>query len=61
MILKSSMTQELLDHFISKIDSKHQTIGIKDRGLALDWVSYITTFTVMLITDHILLECIKDS
>ena len=34
MILKSSMTQELLDHFISKIDSKHQTIGIKDRGLA---------------------------
>ena len=34
MILKSGMTQELLDNLISKIDSKHQMIGIKDRGLA---------------------------
>ena len=34
MIRKSSMTQELLDTLISKINSKHQMIGINDRDLA---------------------------
>ena len=34
MIFKSNMIPEQLETLISKIDSKHQRIGIGDRGLA---------------------------
>ena len=34
MILKSEMDQDQFDDFVSKIDTKHKTIGITDKGLA---------------------------
>ena len=33
MIIKVGMVQEQFDDLVSKIDSKHKTIGIKDKGL----------------------------
>lgn len=34
MIIKSGMDQGQFDDFVSKIDTKHETIGITDKGLA---------------------------
>ena len=34
MIFKSGMDQGQFDDFVSKIDTKHETIGITDKGLA---------------------------
>ena len=34
MIIKSGMVQDQFDELVSKIDSKHKTIGIKDKELA---------------------------
>ncbi|RKU30571.1 hypothetical protein C6499_05910 [Candidatus Poribacteria bacterium] len=34
MIIKSEMDQDQFDDFVSKIDTKHETIGIADKGLA---------------------------
>ena len=60
MIIKAGMVQEQFDDLVSKIDSKHKTIGIKDKGLAQRLAKLYSDIYCDTNDGSYTLECIRD-